>query len=131
MRRFKVHYFVKFETFLGSGRFKDGAACGNRLASDFAKESTSEVTCENCRKYYLRTFRITYLHPDTPNVSSQNELRGLLNEFYDRYPQYERELADNLKQSISSIRRWVQGKNLPHVRVAESINKYLRKQLAG
>ena len=65
MKYYRVHYWEVFETFAGSGQFREGPACGNRLASYFAQKSVREVTCTNCREY-VRMFKIRLLHPKTP-----------------------------------------------------------------
>ena len=59
-----------------------------------------------------------------------NELVMLLNQFLDRFPGYTGELADNLKVSKPTIRQWLEGRNLPHTKVAESVVKHLKKLLA-
>ena len=66
--KMKIHYWERMETFIGSGEFKDGAACGHPLASYFAKKKISEVTCQNCLNY-IKAFHITRLHPATPTES--------------------------------------------------------------
>lgn len=59
-----------------------------------------------------------------------NELVILINRFLDLFPGYIDELANDLTISKSTIRRWSEGRNLPHTIIAESVIKYLKKLLA-
>ena len=63
--KMRIHFWVRFETFTGSNKFREGAACGHPQASYFAKKSVREVNCQNCWKY-VRDFRIARVNPDTP-----------------------------------------------------------------
>jgi hypothetical protein len=62
MKTMKIHYLAVRPTFSGSENTREGAVCGNPLASYFAKRSINEVTCRNCLKY-IDSFRITKVNP--------------------------------------------------------------------
>ena len=54
------------------------------------------------------------------------ELQNLLKAFLSKNPDSERRLADELNVSLTTIKLWKTGKNLPHPIIAETIVKKLR-----
>jgi len=60
---------------------------------------------------------------------ADTELTTLLNRLLDRHPQYIGELADELRVSKPTIKRWVNGRNLPHPKITEPIIKRLEELL--
>src|SRR3989344_7293608 len=54
------------------------------------------------------------------------KLKNLLNDYLSKNPGKERELADKFLVSLSTLKRWMEGKNLPHELMAKQIIEYLK-----
>ena len=57
------------------------------------------------------------------------ELQGLLKKYLETHPNTEQELAEMIQVSIPTIKRWVEGRNLPHLVMARAIIIFLNEKL--
>jgi hypothetical protein len=56
----------------------------------------------------------------------QQEVQRRVNDYLTAHPGKEVNLADTLNVSVPTVRRWKEGKNLPHARMANSVVNYLK-----
>jgi len=59
----------------------------------------------------------------------QSELQNLLNDYLSKNPDNKQKLFNELLISLPTLKRWSEGKNLPHDAMAKPIIEYLKKLL--
>lgn len=57
------------------------------------------------------------------------ELRELINKHLKAHPGNEKQLAEMLQVSVQTIKRWTEGRNLPHLVMARAIIIFLNEKL--